>query len=96
MGDLDAVRRTAAEIAGLALPPDDPDRTEDKAAAYLKGMALLAEGAASEAVDRLSLAVAAEGYEYCVYRLGLARAYLGAGRLPEAMAVSSLSIKTVM
>ena len=87
-GDLGAVGATAQEIAGYALPAEDPDRTEDKVAAYLEGMALLAEGEAGAAIDRLSFAVAAEGYEYALYRLGLAEAYLAAGRYPEAMAAA--------
>ncbi len=76
-------RRTANEIVEFALPADDPDRTEDKAAAYLEGMALLAEGRSDEAIDRLSLAVASEGYEYAIYRLGLAEAYLAARTVPR-------------
>ncbi len=87
-GDVAAARRTANEIVEFALPPDDPDRTEDKAAAYLEGMAMLADGAPEEAIDRLSLAVASQGYEYAIYRLGLAEAYLAAGRYPEAMAAA--------
>ncbi len=39
-------------------------------------------------MERLSWAVAAGGYEYSIYRLGLARAFLAAGRLPEAMAAA--------
>ncbi len=87
-GNVAAVRGTANEIVTFALPPDDPDRTEDKAAAYLEGMALLREGAFDEAIDRLSLAVASQGYEYAIYRLELAEAYLAAGRYPEAMAAA--------
>jgi tetratricopeptide (TPR) repeat protein len=86
--DLGGVRKTAAAIAAGALPPEDPDRTEEKASAYLEGMAALADGRAQEAVERLSWAVAAGGYEYAIYRLGLARAFLAAGRLPEAMAAA--------
>lgn len=88
LGELDEVRKTAADVAANALPPEDPDRTEEKVAAYLEGMAALADGRAAEAVERLSWAVAAGGYEYSIYRVGLARAFLGAGRLPEAMAAA--------
>ncbi len=86
--DHDAVRATAALINQGALPADDPDRTEDKAAAYLRGMVLLSEGATDEALAELTLAVTLEGYEYSIYRLGLAAAYLEAGRLPEALAAA--------
>jgi len=85
---LDDVGATAAEIEDLALPADDPDRTENKAAASLRGSALLAEGDAAKALTELSRAVALTGYDYSVYRLALARAYLAAGRLPEAMAAA--------
>ena len=85
---LAAVRATADEIEGHALPTDDPDRTEDKAAAFLRGSALLLEGDAAAAIAMLSRAVALSGYDYAVYRLALARAYLAAGRLPEAMAAA--------
>jgi serine/threonine-protein kinase len=86
--DLDAARAIADEIEGYALPADDPDRTENKAAAYLRGSALLADGDAAGAIAELSRAVALSGYDYAVYRLALARAYLAAGRLPEAMAAA--------
>jgi len=87
-GDLEGVRKTAAAVAAAALPPEDPDRTEEKVAAYLEGMAALTEGSAEEAIERLSWAVAAGGYQYSIYRLGLAHAFLSAGRLPEAMAAA--------
>jgi len=79
-------RTTATEILKGALPPSDPDRTEDKAAAYIRGVALLKEGKATQAQEELSRAVALSGYEYSVYRLGLARAYLQAGAHAEALA----------
>jgi tetratricopeptide (TPR) repeat protein len=84
LGDVDAVRRTAAAIRSHALPADDPDRTEDKAAAYLEGMADLEAGAAQSAVRRLREAVALEGYRYALYRLGLATALSTAGHHVEA------------
>jgi serine/threonine-protein kinase len=87
-GRREAALATADEIGGYALPPDDPDRTEDKAAAFLRGAARLAEGDAAGATDELSRAVALSGHDYAVYRLELARAYLAAGRLPEAMAAA--------
>jgi tetratricopeptide (TPR) repeat protein len=85
-GRLGEVRATAAKIGTHALPPDDPDRTEDKAAAYLTGLASLADGKATEAIDDLTRAVGLSGYEYARYSLGLGRAYLAAGRHPEALA----------
>jgi serine/threonine-protein kinase len=86
--DLVAARATADEIEGHALPADDPDRTENKAAAFLRGSALLAEGDAAGAITELTRAVALSGYDYSIYRLALARAYLAVDRLPEAMAAA--------
>ena len=56
-------RATATEILKGALPPSDPDRTEDKAAACIRGLALLKEGKAAQAQEELSRAVALSGYE---------------------------------
>jgi tetratricopeptide (TPR) repeat protein len=84
----EAVRSTADEIEGHALSADDPDRTENKAAAFLRGAAHLAENEPAAAIAELSRAVALTGYDYAVYRLELARAYLATGRLPEAMAAA--------
>jgi tetratricopeptide (TPR) repeat protein/TolB-like protein len=88
---LDAVRRTAAKILERALPPEDEDRTEQKAAAFLRGRALLAEERPDPAIEELSRAVTLSGYEYGIYRLALADAYFAAGRLPEALAAATQS-----
>jgi tetratricopeptide (TPR) repeat protein/TolB-like protein len=87
----DDVRRTAAKILEGALPPGDPDRTEEKAAAYLTGLTLLAEKKPDAALEELSRAVSLKGFEYGIYRSGLARAYLAAGKLPEALAAAKQS-----
>jgi tetratricopeptide (TPR) repeat protein len=83
-----AARETVSQILKGALPPDSPDRTEEKAAAFLSGLAWLQEGQAERATEELSRAVALSGYEYSIYRLALARAYLEAGKLQEAMAAA--------
>ncbi len=67
-------------------PPSDPDRTQDKAAAYVTGLAALQEGKLDEARRELSRAVSLSGYEYAIYRLGLARAHRASGALAEALA----------
>jgi tetratricopeptide (TPR) repeat protein len=84
------VRRTAEEILAAALPPDNPDRTEEKAASYLRGMALLAEGDTAAAVTELAAAaeLTAHDYPYRVYSLGLARALFQAGEPSRALAVA--------
>ncbi len=84
----EALDETVARILRDSPPPDQPNRKTDKAAAYLRGLRQLAEGRAESAVGELSRAVALEGYEYARYRLGLARAYLAAGKPRQAMAAS--------
>jgi serine/threonine-protein kinase len=90
-----ALEETVARILRAARPAEDPDRTEEKAAAYLRGMARLAAGEIETARAELTRAVALEGYEYASYRLGLARAYLAAGQLREAMAAARQAAREV-
>jgi tetratricopeptide (TPR) repeat protein len=52
---------TAQEIGNHALPPDNPDRTEEKAGAYLTGMALLGQGQLEAAMTQLEMARELEG-----------------------------------
>jgi len=85
---LEELEETARQILAEALPPEDPDRAEEKAAAYLRGMRRLAADEVPQAIAELGRAVTLNGYEYAVYRLGLARAYLKAGRLDEALAAA--------
>ena len=84
----DEVRKTAEKILETSAPREEPDRTEEKAAAYLLGAALLLEGRADAAIDELSKAVSLSGYEYAIYRRGLAEAYLAAGKLQEALSAA--------
>lgn len=86
--DLAGVHATAAEIRDLRRPAADDKRTEDKAAAYLDGLAQLAAGDAPAAVATLRESLAIEGYQYALYRLGLARALLASGELDEALALA--------
>jgi len=58
---------------------------------FSREMSLLVEGKLGDAIAELSQAVALEGEEYAIYRLGLARAYLAANRLPEALAAAKQS-----
>jgi tetratricopeptide (TPR) repeat protein len=87
-GETAQVRETASKILEGSLPPDNPDRTEEKAAAYLTGLAFLTEGETPESIDQLTRSVALSGYEYAIYRVGLAEAYLKAGRTQEALAAA--------
>lgn len=83
--DLEAVARTAAEIRALALPPDDPDRTEDMAADFLLGYAALIEGNAAEALAHSLSIGTAEGYRYRNYDLLHAQALLASNRANDAV-----------
>jgi len=91
LGDFDRVARTATEIRSHALPPEDPDRTEDRAATYLEGVALAARGDAMAAIHHLREALAFQGYDYAVYELELAAALEAADELDEALRVAELA-----
>jgi tetratricopeptide (TPR) repeat protein len=86
--DLAAVKVTAQQILKGALPPDNPDRTEEKAAAFLRGLADLGEGRNDQAIEEFTRSLSLSGYEYSIYRVALGRAYLAPGRLPEALAAA--------
>jgi len=83
-GDLESVRMTADEIRSHALPPEEMDQTEEKAASYLEAMAFLSAGETEAAIDSLRAAVELEGYPYTLYRLGLVSALRSQGHLAEA------------
>jgi tetratricopeptide (TPR) repeat protein/predicted Ser/Thr protein kinase len=85
------VRKTAGEIMQGAPPREDPERKVEKAAAYLTGMTLLLEGKGARASEELSRAVTLAGYEYGIYRLGLAQAYLASGEVTQALAAARQS-----
>jgi adenylate cyclase len=92
-GDLSAVAKTAAEIRMHALPPEDPDRTEEKAALHLEALTELAAGQARSAAERLKRAVDLGGYRYQVYEIDLARALMQSGRSAEADALLAMSVE---
>jgi len=82
--DFAGALETAAEILGHALPPDDPDRTEERAASWLKGMAFAGQGDAPAAVETLTKALGLEGYDYAIYELGLSTVLTTMGRFEVA------------
>ena len=90
--DFDAVRATADEIESHALPPENPDRTEAKAAAYLRGLVSLTTGDVDRALSAIETALELEGYRYAIYDLGYARALDRAGRLNDAYAAAERSL----
>jgi tetratricopeptide (TPR) repeat protein len=83
--EYDKVSTTAAEILSHALPPEDPDRTEEKAAAYLAGMAWLEQGDMEKADRNLTKATELAGYSYRIYELGHARVLTHQGQTQSAI-----------
>lgn len=84
LGHLDQLQNTVAEIRALALPPEDPDRTEDKAASFLSGLAALDENNLESATNEFARAVELDGYEYAIYSIGRARLHLATNELEDA------------
>jgi tetratricopeptide (TPR) repeat protein len=90
-GDAAGVRAVAAQIRSQKIPQDSPqdaqvvEEAAARAAAYLDGMADLVAGNASRAAQTLARAVSLPGYQYSIYKLGLARALLAAGKPAEAL-----------
>ncbi|MBT8101006.1 MAG: hypothetical protein KJO82_14725, partial [Gammaproteobacteria bacterium] len=84
-GDIEAAAASIAEIRSHALPADDPDRTEDKAALYLEGLVDLHNSKFDSAIDTIRRAIDTEGYRYAIYQLGLARALLAGNQAEEAL-----------
>ncbi len=86
---VDDVLATIEEIRSHALPPDDPDRTEDKAALFLEGIVALDRGEPEKAVAKIRKAIATEGYRYAIYKRGLAEALHQAGDVKAAIAMAA-------
>ena len=80
----DRVDAIVLQIRSLARQADDTDRTEDKAASYLTGLSALERGDLEAAATHLQAAVDLEGYQYAIYKLGLARLYHESGDLARA------------
>ena len=92
LGEYGKVSATAAELVSFALPTEDPDRTEERAAAYLYGMAWLAQGELTKAETELRKASELEGYAYRVYDLGLARLLMQKNQMDEALELVRLAV----
>jgi tetratricopeptide (TPR) repeat protein len=77
-------------IAALRLLSDSnkPDRNEDKAANYLAGLSALEENDLDSAASLLQAAVEEPGYQYRLYRTGLAMLSRAAGDLDAAAAIA--------
>jgi adenylate cyclase len=88
-GDLAGARATAAEIRKFSLPPENPDRTEEKAALHLEALAELAEGRVAGAIEALARCQSLAGYRYRLYEIDLARALSKRGADGDALALLS-------
>jgi len=82
--ELEAIEKTAAEIRTFALPPENPDRTEDKAADYLLGRAAILREDYDAAIEFLERAIGADGHEYRLYQSAHAEALQKTGNNNEA------------
>lgn len=86
--NLDEGENADTEIAGLIdfkLPEDNPDQTEQKAIHQLRGLMLINEGQARDAVDELEKAVSLGGYEYGIYEIEMAKALFASGKRGDAI-----------
>jgi tetratricopeptide (TPR) repeat protein len=88
-GEFASAKLTAEQIRSNALPPDDPDRTEEKAAFFIDGMIALGTGNPGTAVDKIEQSIATEGYRYAIYRRGLAHALFETGDADAARAMAT-------
>ena len=74
-----------------SMPQDSPQdiavvqEAATRAATYLEGLADVLAGNPSKGRETLARAVAMPGYQYAIYKFGLARALLLDGKLPEAL-----------
>ena len=93
-GNVAGARAVAAEIRRQATPDSDPEdahsarHNADRAAAYLDAMAELGAGEAAKAAKALEQVVEMPGYQYSLYKLGLAQAMSASGRNAEALVVA--------
>ena len=87
-GTLDNLEATITRLRQDEESPGTVGHKIEKAAEYLGGLRFLAIGAPERAIAAFRIASSLEGYEYKIYRLGLARAYQAVGRSSEALALT--------
>jgi tetratricopeptide (TPR) repeat protein len=80
----DGLNATVVSIRKQQRGTDDTDFSEAKAASYLEGMAALQRGDTQAAAAALQEAVDKPGYQYAVYRIGLAELQRATGDLAQA------------
>jgi tetratricopeptide (TPR) repeat protein len=81
---LEELDMTIEEIRQLAPPAEDPDRTEVKAAHYLAGLSAISRGELDSAAADLEQAVRQPGYQYAIYKYGLALLHRARGESQAA------------
>jgi tetratricopeptide (TPR) repeat protein len=84
LGNLDAADRVVAEIRSLAHHSADFDRNADKAGNYLAGLSALRRGESETAEKLLQAAVDQPGFQYAIYKNGLAALHREMGDLKLA------------
>jgi tetratricopeptide (TPR) repeat protein/TolB-like protein len=72
-----------------------PSGREIKGAAYLRGLAMLADGRAAEAARQIETAIAMPGDGYELYELGLARALAESGDQAGAVRTARQAVNTI-
>ncbi len=90
--DYEAVTRTIGELRALSRDPDQSLPAALKAAKYLEGLMLIAQGDSAAAVVSMRAAVEMPGSEYEIYRSGLARALAANGEQREAKRIAREAI----
>ncbi len=85
VGDLPSLAATIDAVRQYALPPDDPDRTEDKAALYLEGKLLAAQEDWTGAIAKYTAARDTLGYPYRSADLALGEAHAAEGQRQAAL-----------
>jgi tetratricopeptide (TPR) repeat protein len=89
--DSSGMRAAAAQIRDSEAARDNSENgklaKEDavRAASYLEGTAELVEGNSAKAAETLARVIELPGYQYSIYKLGLARAVFAAGKPAEAL-----------
>jgi tetratricopeptide (TPR) repeat protein len=89
--DRAALERSLGALEASAVPTG----RELKGAAYLRGLAMLADGRVTEAARQIETAIAMPGDSYELYELGLARALAASGDEAGAVRVARQSLSTV-
>lgn len=88
LGALEDVERDIETIRSYVQHGTDPSKNAAKTAAYLAGLSALSLGDIDLASSHFELVVEDPGYEYAIYKTGLARLYAAKGDLQQALALA--------